>query len=92
MNDFEETIFIKHPSIRKIKEQLYKLGAVYASMSGSGSAVFGILNSRPTYTCTSGALRSGKADSELSFASSPAPLFMTELNRSLNRVPVCRLP
>ncbi len=47
VNDFEETIFIKHPSIRKIKEQLYKLGAVYASMSGSGSSVFGLFE-QPT--------------------------------------------
>jgi 4-diphosphocytidyl-2-C-methyl-D-erythritol kinase len=44
VNDFEASIFRKHPSVRKIKEQLYKLGAVYASMSGSGSAVFGLFN------------------------------------------------
>lgn len=41
-NDFEETILPKYPSIRKIKQRLYAEGAVYASMSGSGSSVFGI--------------------------------------------------
>ena len=41
-NDFEKTIFLKYPEIKHIKEQLYAAGAVYASMSGSGSAVYGI--------------------------------------------------
>ena len=41
-NDFEKSIFAKHPSMEKIKEQLYSIGAVYASMSGSGSSFFGI--------------------------------------------------
>lgn len=41
-NDFEEPIFRHHPAIKKIKEDLYQLGAVYASMSGSGSTIFGI--------------------------------------------------
>ena len=41
-NDFEDAIFPKHPELKKIKEKLYSLGAVYASMSGSGSAVYGI--------------------------------------------------
>ena len=44
-NDFEETVFVKHPAIKKIKEKLYELGAVYASMSGTGSAVAGIFDS-----------------------------------------------
>lgn len=43
-NDFEESVFPQHPTIEKIKEQLYDAGAVYASMSGSGSAVYGIFN------------------------------------------------
>ena len=42
VNDFELSIFRKHPYIQGLKESLYKLGATYASMSGSGSAVFGI--------------------------------------------------
>ena len=41
-NDFEEPIFSNRPEIRKIKDQLYEYGAVYASMTGSGSAVYGI--------------------------------------------------
>lgn len=43
-NDFETAVFSSHPEIRKIKEELYRQGAVYASMSGSGSSVFGIFN------------------------------------------------
>ena len=41
-NDFEESVFAKFPAIKEIKDKLYDLGAVYASMSGSGSSVFGI--------------------------------------------------
>lgn len=41
-NDFEDSVFAKHPVIRELKTQLYNDGAVYASMTGSGSAVFGI--------------------------------------------------
>ena len=43
-NDFEPSIFKKYLFIEKIKEELYSLGAIYASMSGSGSAVFGLFN------------------------------------------------
>jgi 4-diphosphocytidyl-2-C-methyl-D-erythritol kinase len=41
-NDFEEPVFRKYPLISTIKDSLYNFGAEYASMSGSGSAVFGI--------------------------------------------------
>lgn len=41
-NDFEKSVFAAHPSMESIKEQLYAMGALYASMSGSGSAFFGI--------------------------------------------------
>jgi len=41
-NDFETTVFEKYPEIEKIKNELYHLGAEFASMTGSGSAVFGI--------------------------------------------------
>lgn len=41
-NDFEASVFPSHPRIAKLKEQLYRDGARYASMTGSGSAVFGI--------------------------------------------------
>lgn len=42
VNDFEAGIFEKHPEIKQVKEELYHQGALYASMSGSGSSVFGI--------------------------------------------------
>ena len=42
VNDFEKSVFPKHPVIAGIKETLYEKGAVYASMSGSGSSVFGL--------------------------------------------------
>lgn len=41
-NDFEVTVFKAHPELAAIKRSLYDCGAVYASMSGSGSALFGI--------------------------------------------------
>lgn len=41
-NDFEATVFPKHPIIREIKKRLLDAGAYYASMSGSGSTVFGL--------------------------------------------------
>ena len=42
VNDFELGIFEKYPLIEKIKHTFYEKGALYAAMSGSGSAVFGI--------------------------------------------------
>lgn len=41
-NDFERTVFAAHPELAAIKQRLYDEGAVYAAMSGSGSAMFGI--------------------------------------------------
>jgi 4-diphosphocytidyl-2-C-methyl-D-erythritol kinase len=41
-NDFEQPVFSQYPEIKKIKDDLYAAGAVYAAMSGSGSAVYGI--------------------------------------------------
>lgn len=41
-NDFEKSVFALHPQIGDIKADLYRMGAVYAQMSGSGSAVFGL--------------------------------------------------
>ncbi len=43
-NDFEASIFPSHPEIATIKRQLYDMGALYAAMSGSGSAVFGLFD------------------------------------------------
>ena len=42
VNDFEETVFAKYPELAAIKRSLYECGAVYASMSGSGSALFAL--------------------------------------------------
>ena len=39
-NDFEESIFLVHPTLAEIKRTLYRMGAKYASMSGSGSSLF----------------------------------------------------
>ncbi|MGM9762510.1 MAG: 4-(cytidine 5'-diphospho)-2-C-methyl-D-erythritol kinase [Candidatus Cryptobacteroides sp.] len=41
-NDFEESVFALQPVLKKLKQELYDEGAVYASMSGSGSAIFGL--------------------------------------------------
>ena len=48
-NDFERTVFPQHPSLIQIKEQLYQSGAFYASMSGSGSAMYGLYDHSPAY-------------------------------------------
>ncbi|HSF45760.1 MAG TPA: 4-(cytidine 5'-diphospho)-2-C-methyl-D-erythritol kinase [Chitinophagaceae bacterium] len=48
-NQFEETVGAKHPEIMNIKARLYELGAVYASMSGSGSVVFGLFRDKPSF-------------------------------------------
>ena len=45
VNDFEHTVFAKYPALEAIKRSLYDSGAVYASMSGSGSALFAIYKS-----------------------------------------------
>ncbi len=45
-NDFEESVFAKHPAIGAIKERFYTLGAEYAAMSGSGSALFGLFGEK----------------------------------------------
>lgn len=47
VNDFEGPVFAQHPEIKDIKEKLYSLGAVYAQMTGSGAAVYGIFEARP---------------------------------------------
>jgi 4-diphosphocytidyl-2-C-methyl-D-erythritol kinase len=51
-NDFEPHIFAAHPRIAQLKAMLYDKGAIYAAMSGSGSALFGIFESRPTIEAT----------------------------------------
>jgi 4-diphosphocytidyl-2-C-methyl-D-erythritol kinase len=44
VNDFEKSVLVRYPQIKQIKDFLYRQGAVYASMSGSGSTVYGIFN------------------------------------------------
>ncbi|MBM3404418.1 MAG: 4-(cytidine 5'-diphospho)-2-C-methyl-D-erythritol kinase [Bacteroidetes bacterium] len=41
-NDFENPVMARYPQIREIRDKLYQLGAVYASMTGSGAAVYGL--------------------------------------------------
>lgn len=48
MNDFEIPVFREFPLLRNLKESLYEMGAIYASMSGSGSALYGIFKRKPT--------------------------------------------
>ena len=62
-NDFENQILKIHPAIKKIKSVLYAKGATYASMSGSGSTVFGLFKNTPNlqnifdgYPCKMGKL------------------------------------
>jgi len=49
-NDFEKSVFTNHPEIEVIKNKLYDMGALYASMSGSGSSVYGIFDIMPEKT------------------------------------------
>ena len=46
-NDFEPPLFALHPQLASIKAKLYDMGAIYAQMSGSGSALFGLFHSVP---------------------------------------------
>lgn len=48
INDFEKTIFKRHPQIKTLKLTLYDSGAIYSSMSGSGSTVYGIFADKPS--------------------------------------------
>lgn len=47
VNDFEQSVFERFPAIKSLKEKMYAAGAVYAAMSGSGSAVFGVFETVP---------------------------------------------
>jgi len=47
VNDFEKIVFISYPQIKDIKQTLYNCGAIYSSMSGSGSTVYGIFSEKP---------------------------------------------
>lgn len=45
INQFEDAVFRKYPLLKEIKQELYNLGAVYASMTGSGSSIYGLFRS-----------------------------------------------
>ena len=47
VNDFEESVFALHPELAAIKQRLYDMGATYAAMSGSDSALFGLFKEAP---------------------------------------------
>ncbi len=49
-NDFEQTVFPKFPILQEIKSKLYKYGALFALMSGTGATVYGIFNDQETAT------------------------------------------
>jgi 4-diphosphocytidyl-2-C-methyl-D-erythritol kinase len=46
-NDFEKSVFPLYPEIEEIKKSLYKMGALYSAMTGSGSSIFGIFRHLP---------------------------------------------
>lgn len=48
LNDFEESVFPQFPAIGEIKNEMYRQGAIYASMSGSGSSVYGLFKADAT--------------------------------------------
>jgi 4-diphosphocytidyl-2-C-methyl-D-erythritol kinase len=55
INEFEEPVFKKHPELKNIKEKLYRAGAEYASMTGTGSCLYGIFhNSKKTANLLAG--------------------------------------
>jgi 4-diphosphocytidyl-2C-methyl-D-erythritol kinase len=47
-NDFENTVFVAHPEIGKVKQKLLEFGASKALLSGSGASVFGIFDTKET--------------------------------------------
>jgi 4-diphosphocytidyl-2-C-methyl-D-erythritol kinase len=47
INDFEDVVFTKHPEIGGLKNDLYRSGALFSLMSGSGSSVYGIFRGKP---------------------------------------------
>ena len=56
-NDFEQVVFPKYPELREVKRVLERSGALYASLSGSGSAIYGLFASRDAAAKAAGKLR-----------------------------------
>ena len=56
-NDFEKVVFPQHPELRDMKRALERAGARYASLSGSGSALYGLFRSRAEAVSAAGRLR-----------------------------------
>ena len=66
-NDFEATVFPRHLAIARLKADLYAFGAYYASMSGSGSAVYGLFEDAATLRAAAQRLRQTHPDCQLFF-------------------------
>lgn len=66
-NDFERCIFAKHPELEILKETLYETGALYASMSGSGSSIYGLFPEKTTAERVYLELKKGEAEGMRSY-------------------------
>lgn len=56
-NDFEEVLFPQYPRLAALKNELTEMGAVYTSLTGSGSTVYGIFKNKPLFKKTKPGIR-----------------------------------